>query len=223
LSKKQRYPAYPNVSKSLIKSRKVSIQAQKSADKLTSVSISLGKYQAGIKKSRYDTSVFIFSREGRCYGGYEKGGVTPMALRNRTDVVDEAVTRLLDEENAIDSADVKSYSRTVFLAFEKIRLLREKRISFVRICKSFEVSGMLPENASPHNFRQAYLREKARRIKTSGDAANTARKTPAPPSNPGKPDGAREPEKERTRKVSGTIVDTGLGKIIKHADGSFEY
>jgi hypothetical protein len=146
-----------------------------------------------------------------------------MAMKNRTDAVDEAVTRLLDEENSIDSADVKSYSRTVFLAFEKIRSLREKRISFVRICKSFEVSGMLPENASPHNFRQAYLREKARRIKTNSDAANTARKIPEPPLNPAKPGGAPEPEKEKNRKVSGTLVDTGLGKIIKHADGSFEY
>jgi hypothetical protein len=146
-----------------------------------------------------------------------------MALKNCTDAVDEAVMRLLDEENAIDSADLKSYSRTVFLAFEKIRSLREKRISFVRICKSFEVSGMLPENAKPHNFRQAYLREKARRIKTNNDAANIARKFPAPSQNPGKPGGAPELEKEKNRKVSGMLVDTGLGKIIKHADGSFEY
>jgi hypothetical protein len=29
--------------------------------------------------------------------------------------------------------------------------------------------------------------------------------------------------KERVRKITGTVVDTGLGKIIKHTDGSFEY
>ena len=135
-----------------------------------------------------------------------------MALENRAEAAEEAVARLMDEENAIGSPGSDSYSRTVFLAFEKIRSLRERRISFARICRSFEISGMLPENANPHSFRQAYARERARRTKSGGEAA---KKTPGPPTNPIGTDG--------TRKLDDTPAKAKPGRVIKNADGSFEY
>jgi hypothetical protein len=135
-----------------------------------------------------------------------------MALKNRDEAAEEAVTRLIDEENAIGSPGAGSYSRTVFLAFEKIRALRERRISFARICGSFETSGMLPENANPHSLRQAYAREMARRIKTANEAA---KKTLAPQANPIGPDRAHKPDD--------TPAKAKPGRVIKNADGSFEY
>jgi hypothetical protein len=152
-----------------------------------------------------------------------EGGVNRMALKSRAEAVDEAVARLLDEENTIGGDGANSYSRTVFSAFEKIRALREKRVSFERICRSFETSGMLPENANLHSFRQAYLRERARRSKAGSDAAKKAPLSPARPAMPDNAAGAENAEKERARKLAGTVVNTGTGKIIKHADGSFEY
>jgi hypothetical protein len=135
-----------------------------------------------------------------------------MELKNRAEAAEEAVTRLIDEENTIGSSGADSYSRTVFLFFEKIRSLRERRVSFARICRSFEISGMLPENANPHSFRQAYARERARRNKTGNESA---KKTQAPPVNPAGPD--------RTRMPDDTPVKAKPGRVIKNADGSFEY
>jgi hypothetical protein len=135
-----------------------------------------------------------------------------MALKNRAEAAEEAVARLMDEENAIGSPSEGGYSKTVFWAFETIRSLRERRISFARICRSFEISGMLPENANPHSFRQAYARERARRTKTGNEAA---KKTQAPPVNPAGPD--------RTRMPDDTPVKAKPGRVIKNADGSFEY
>jgi hypothetical protein len=135
-----------------------------------------------------------------------------MALENRAEAAEEAVARLIDEENAIGSPGSDSYSRTVFLFFEKIRSLRERRISFARICRSFEISGMLPENANPHSFRQAYARERARRNKTGNEAS---KKTPVPPVNITGPDRTRMPDDAPTKAKP--------GRIIKNADGSFEY
>jgi hypothetical protein len=135
-----------------------------------------------------------------------------MALKNRDEATEEAVTRLIDEENATGDPKADSYSRTVFLAFEKIRALRERRISLARICRSFEISGMLPENANPHSFRQAYAREMARRNKSGNE---TAKKTPVPPVNPIGPDRAHKPDD--------TPAKAKPGRIVKNADGSFEY
>jgi hypothetical protein len=139
-----------------------------------------------------------------------------MTLKNLAEAAEEAVTRLIDEENAIGSPGADSYSRTVFLAFEKIRALRERRVSFARICRSFEISGMLPENASPHSFRQAYAREMARRNKTGND---TAKKTPGLSTNPIRPDSVPDAGKESAQKPA----KTKPGRVIKNADGSFEY
>ena len=143
-----------------------------------------------------------------------------MALENRAEAAEEAVARLMDEENAIGSPGSDSYSRTVFLAFEKIRSLRERRISFARICRSFEISGMLPENANPHSFRQAYARERARRNKSGGD---TAKKTPAALMRPAMPDSAQDMGKDNARKLTGTAAKAKFGNVTKNTDGSFEY
>ena len=143
-----------------------------------------------------------------------------MELKNRAEAAEEAVTRLMDEENTIGSPRADSYSRTVFLAFEKIRSLRERRISFARICGSFEISGMLPENANPHSFRQAYARERARRAKSSSEAAS---KTPVSPARPASSDGAPDAGKDNARKSIGMAAKAKFGNVTKNADGSFEY
>ena len=158
-----------------------------------------------------------------------------MASNTRKEAVERAVNGLLNEEAAIVSADPYRYSLTASAAFEEIALLREKGMRFDKICAAFAKAGLLPDDAKPHSMSQAFLRERRRREKTmptamagdakksgaaeAGRAAKVSQKT-----EPAAPDfGGDAAEKERIRKMTGTVVDTGRGKIIKHADGSFEF
>jgi hypothetical protein len=118
--------------------------------------------------------------------------------------------------------------------------MRKKGFSFVQICKAYEKSGILPENSRVGSFRQAFQRENIRWLKErelkklvvdgkDGDGKEQKTAVAAGEDKSGKEtnvesaDAEREREKERIRRLTGTVVDTGLGKIIKHTDGSFEY
>ncbi|MDR1510111.1 MAG: hypothetical protein LBS53_10770 [Synergistaceae bacterium] len=158
-----------------------------------------------------------------------------MASNTRKEAVERAVNGLINEEAAIVSADPYRYSLTASAAFEEIALLREKGMRFEKICAAFAKSGLLPPDAKPHSLSQAFLRERRRREKTmpaaaAGDAKKpgaTERDRDAKFSQKTEPAatgfGGEAAEKERIRKLTGTVVDTGRGKIIKHTDGSFEF
>jgi hypothetical protein len=160
-----------------------------------------------------------------------------MTLKNRKEALEEAVNRLLEEESAVDSTDPYRYAKTVFWAFDEIRFLLEKGVKFVRICKAFEISGMLPENSSAHSFRQAFHRERKRRVKNGfADKKMDAEKTASvfkasPKAEPVKPNFGtprtslteKEKEKERVKALAGSAEETALGKITKHSDGSFDF
>jgi hypothetical protein len=158
-----------------------------------------------------------------------------MTLDTRKEAVERAVNGLLDEEAAICGADPYCYSMTASAAFEKIALLRGKGMRFEKICAAFAKEGLLPNGAKPHSMSQAFLREKRRREKTAlTETTGTARKSSVTETNriakfpqkpvPAAPNfGDEAAEKEWIRKQTSVTVDTGLGRIIKHSDGSFSF
>jgi hypothetical protein len=130
--------------------------------------------------------------------------------------------------------------------FAKVGKFHEGGFSFVQICAACEKAGLLPKGANPHCFRQTFRREHTR-LEKSEELAKQFRETDSgieEKSGLGKADQlsnagrsviktASEPAvplpddeaaiKERIREITRTVVDTGLGKIVKHSDGSFEY
>jgi hypothetical protein len=158
-----------------------------------------------------------------------------MALDARKEAAERAVNGLLDDEAAICGTDPYCYSMTASAAFEEIALLRGKGMRFDKICAAFAKAGLLPGDAKPHSMSQAFLREKRRREKiVRTEAVGTAKKSSAAGTDraakfpqkpePAVPDSGNEAaEKEWFRKHTSTTIDTGLGKITKNADGSFDY
>jgi hypothetical protein len=104
---------------------------------------------------------------------------------------------------------------------------------------------MLPEKSNPYGLRQAFLRERARRAKAEellkavkdtalgetaapSPKANTPASTPATKTAGAQNNHTKAPDKEAAEKEwlwkqTSTMVETGLGKIIKNSDGSFDY
>jgi hypothetical protein len=151
-----------------------------------------------------------------------------------------AAEDLLKEGIPLKRCNANIYSKVVHAAFERIRTMKGKGFSFAQICGAYEKAGLLPGKSRAGSFRQAFQRERARRMKEDelkrliedgGDAekntesaANANKAASSMGSRVNKPDQQnQESEKERMRRLTGTAVDTGLGKIIRHADGSFEY
>jgi hypothetical protein len=156
----------------------------------------------------------------------------------------EDVEAVLREETPLMRKETETYSKMMREHFAKVGKLHERGFSFVQICAACEKSGLLPKNANPHCFRQAFRREHAKlkrreelielfRGNDTDAEENSGQDKTGKPANVTK--GATKPEpaisdpdgeaaaKERVRKITGTVVDTGLGKIINHTDGSFEY
>jgi hypothetical protein len=158
-----------------------------------------------------------------------------MALSTRDEAVERAVKGLFDEEAEACRADPYCYSITASAAFDEIALLRRKGVRFEKICAAFAKSGLLPCGAKPHSLSQAFLREKRRREKTAPatDDGTVKKARAAETGQPAKfsqkpepaaPDfGDEAAEKKWIREQLSTAVDTGLGKIIKNPDGSFDY
>jgi hypothetical protein len=147
---------------------------------------------------------------------------------------------ILKKENPLERTEANAYSSVIHASFERVKAMRKKGFSFVQICKAYEKSGLLPGNSRAGSFRQAFQRENIRRLKErelkklvvdgkDGDGKEQKTAVAAGEDKSGKEtnvesaDAEREREKERIRRLTGTVVDTGLGKIIKHTDGSFEY
>ncbi|GHS88779.1 hypothetical protein AGMMS49957_10850 [Synergistales bacterium] len=163
-----------------------------------------------------------------------------MAINKRSEAIEEAVNRLLEEDDVYSSSGLRCYARVASSAFERIASLREKGIGYDRICKSFETSGLLPENADIQCLGQAFRRERAKRSNGVKNAkvpifersgSDTVKKSAVPfvkaetsikKTTAGTADDEAA-DKELIRKLTSTTVNTGLGNIVKHSDGSFDF
>jgi len=132
-----------------------------------------------------------------------------------------------------------SYAIVVKVGYEEIRKLRNDGYSYDIICKMLSENGALDYNASPKNLCTAFLRETKRRFSrvqessSNRDASTVniqAKKTDSVTGIPNKAiqnnigeTKITERESEQIRTATSTVVNTGLGEIIKHSDGSFDY
>jgi hypothetical protein len=133
------------------------------------------------------------------------------------------------------------YSEIARAAFDKLKLFRNRGFSYAQICGALEKTGLLPKNSNPYSLRQAFHREKAR-LKREGELMKLLKDNSDSVSKeePGKPEKTAvvkvqvkpEPEKSRLdeeakaewiKQMSGSVVDTGTGKIVKYPDGSFDF
>lgn len=160
-----------------------------------------------------------------------------MTQKTGKEAIREAVERLLAEEDVIDNNAGYRYAKAALLAYDEIRMLLGRGIKFVKICKSFEVSGLLPENANAHSFREAFHRECRRRgekysrtvskrEKALGEKKTVANRTPHQVNQPTKsvPEKSDvDSAKEEARKMGAVTVETGSGKITKYSDGGFDF
>ena len=145
----------------------------------------------------------------------------PMTPFNRKEAFKSAVDRLIAEEDETVCTDMYCYAKTVVASFEEIQSLRTKGVRFDKICKLFETTGLLPENANIHSLRQAFAREKAKRSKIGGHEAQETKKRVEVEN------GVRSREKETTKfhspapRTSGVLsvpnrsVGTGAGLEVK--------
>lgn len=128
-----------------------------------------------------------------------------------------------------------SYALVVKTGYDEILRLREDGYSYDIICEVFAENGLFPNGANPKSLRSAFFRETNRREKklkaeitknqgTAQKAAASAIKTDSPANGiVVKPRDKEATEKEWFRQQTSAVVDTGLGKIIKHSNGSFDY
>jgi hypothetical protein len=155
--------------------------------------------------------------------------------------IDEQIEEALRDEESPKRREGYVYSGATRRFFGKIKALRGRGYSFVQICRAYEKIGQLPKHSNPNVFRQAFLREAERRkregeilkeLKDGDGAEKTKTRETSPPVTPedaekknlAKEDTGDEGEdSDRIRKMTGKVVETGLGKIIKYADGSFDY
>ena len=132
-----------------------------------------------------------------------------------------------------------SYAVVVKVGYEEIQKLRNDGYSYDIICRTLSENGALDVDASPKNLCTAFLRETKRRllrtqvnasyrevdrisVPTEKTSLVTAKPNNATQNNGGET-GKTDQEKEKKLKITGTVVNTGLGTIIKNPDGSFEY
>jgi hypothetical protein len=159
------------------------------------------------------------------------------------EAANERVEEILRNETPLNRKGGHVHSDTARKYFGKIKSLRGRGFSFIQLCGAFEKAGLLPEKSNPYSLRQAFLREKARRakaeelLKAVKDAAAEETAAPFPKANmpvrtpfmkDTKPQNGPAPdseaaEKEWLRRQTSSRIDTGLGKIIRNSDGSFDY
>jgi hypothetical protein len=160
------------------------------------------------------------------------GGGSRMVHKTLNEALEDAARKLMDAENTLntlntlDSAESCRYAKTVYAAFDRIRALQEKGIRLIRICKAFEESGLLPRNANPRCFCQAFRREKTRRGKNINSPVVHAA-TPKLAQTAARPDevASKETEKEERikKQLTGAAVKTKPGDTIRRANGSFDF
>jgi hypothetical protein len=147
---------------------------------------------------------------------------------------EEAISRagdLLVQETPLSRNINRTYSKTVRSAFEKVEKARADGFSFTQISGAFEESGLLPHQAHPHSFRQAFYREAKRRDREKellrrikGDAGTSKKETiPEPPkAEPAKANPA-DGLAEKIKSQTSSKKEMGLGTLTKYSDGSFDF
>jgi hypothetical protein len=109
--------------------------------------------------------------------------------------------------------------------------------SYAVICEALERDGLLREGSRPYSLSRALRREGIRRQKLAetGRFPDDADKKPraaetsaalheATKPEPENPNAKEKPrEHEWVRKMTGSTEETGLGKLTKHSDGSFDF
>jgi hypothetical protein len=159
----------------------------------------------------------------------------------------DTADNILSEEAPLTRREAHTYSKALRSVFARVEKLRSKGFSFVQICAACEKSGILPRNANPYCFRQAFRRERARLLAESelakliADGSETVEEAAEPPPKASMPGGtpaaiaadaqnnqARAPgkedaEKKWIREQTSTTVKTRMGRITKNSDGSFDY
>lgn len=153
----------------------------------------------------------------------------------------ERLENMLNGETPLVRKEVHAYSTVMKKVFPKVEHFHRKGFSFVQICAACEKSGLLPAHSNPSCFRQAFRRERSRleRENAMAEAFKNDRepeeKQMLSSTNVKEKPSVKSPEREKTasdeeterreriRKMTSVEVDTGLGKIVKHADGSFEF
>ncbi len=146
---------------------------------------------------------------------------------------------ILRREPPFKRHEQDTYSKTVRSAFETVGKARSEGFSFAQICAALEKAGLLPREANPHSFRQAFHREETRRKKEEvllklvtkqAEPKGQTAPQPAPPERK-QPQtvgaetasASEEAERERIRRMTSRVVDTGTGKIIIRSNGTFDY
>lgn len=136
---------------------------------------------------------------------------------------------LLEKEQPCGRQGTCMYSQVSKSAFESVSRARTDGFSFVQICDVFEKVGLLPGNSRSNSLRQAFYREAARRkrgkelLKRILDGAQAERKDAIALISQDDKKANAETEEERIKRLTSVLVNTGNGKIIKHADGSFDF
>jgi hypothetical protein len=158
------------------------------------------------------------------------------------EMVDEQVENAIKDEKPPGIKEECAYSDAVRRFFAKIKALRSRGFSFVQICKAYEKIGQLPRHSNPYSFRQAFLRESSRRtqdeelLKAVKDIPHELGKETLPPPTSATPVAKAEKNnaeeagindelagKKWIENMTSSTVNTGLGKLTKHANGSFDF
>ena len=143
----------------------------------------------------------------------------------------EQAGELLVRETPLNRNMNQIYSKTMRSAFENVRKVRADGFGFTQICGAFAEAGLLPRQAHPHSFRQAFYREAKRRdrekellkrIKDDIDASKKEAIPERPKTEPAKtsPDAGLT---EKIKTLTSSKKETGLGTLTRHSDGSFDF
>jgi hypothetical protein len=147
---------------------------------------------------------------------------------------EEALARageLLEQEPPLNRNINRTYSQTVRSAFESVKKARADGFSFTQICGAFVKAGILPGQVRPHSFRQAFYREAKRRDREKellrrikGDAGASEKEVmPEPAKNEPAKRNSAAGLTERMKALTSYKEEMGLGTLIKHSDGSFDF
>ena len=79
------------------------------------------------------------------------------------ELANERIEEILQHEKPLRRKGGYVYSIAARNFFNKIKVLRNRGFSFIQICGAFEKTGLLTEESNPYSFRQAFLRESAKR------------------------------------------------------------
>jgi hypothetical protein len=153
-------------------------------------------------------------------------------MRDICDLVKRTADSLRKLPSAKRHANI-SFALVVKSGYEEIRKLREDGYSFDLICEAFARNGLLSEYAKPNSLRTAFSREKSRREQKDTQKQNAVMDKAKPAVKGNVSLKSPEPQKanaddntaenERIRKMTGITVNTGLGEVVKHSDGTFDF